>query len=158
MKENYPNSQSRSIACPSTAAHTYTTTGKRATGMEITSLPDVEGEVTSSDTQRSTIVKKPGIVGEVDDRVITVSVVTFRPTERTKMHKHDYGQVLYVLEGPGMVGSPTGDHVVDAGDLIFFEPGEEHWHGAMEDATGDFSHLTYVIRDEVGTGTTVTED
>jgi len=62
---------------------------------------------------------------------VTINNVFFTPGARTHWHTHDRGQVLHVLAGEGRAclrgGSPE---VIRAGDVVFFEPGEEHWHGA----------------------------
>lgn len=126
--------------------------------MEVTRLSDADPEVMDGPVQSSTAHVRRGIVGDIGDRVVTVSEVTFRPGERTVMHTHDYGQVLFVTGGTGTVGTHHEEHEVGAGDLVFFPPGEVHWHGTPENATESFSHLTFVVRDEPGTGTTVATD
>jgi quercetin dioxygenase-like cupin family protein len=66
---------------------------------------------------------------------VTINNVFFTPGARTHWHTHDRGQVLHVLAGEGRVclrnGSPE---TIRAGDVVFFEPGEEHWHGAAADS------------------------
>jgi len=57
--------------------------------------------------------------------------VHFTPGARTAWHTHPLGQTIYVLEGVGLVqrhGGPV--EVIRPGDRVFFEPGENHWHGA----------------------------
>ena len=57
--------------------------------------------------------------------------VTFEPGARTAWHTHPLGQVLIVTFGLGWVqrdGGPIEE--VRPGDVIRFEPGERHWHGA----------------------------
>lgn len=126
--------------------------------MDITKLSDVESETIGGPVQESVAHKKEGIIGAFDDKVITVSEVTFKPGERTNMHYHTYGQVLYVTDGTGMVGKEGEEREVEEGDLVFFEPGEVHWHGTGRDADSDFSHLVYVIREEVGKDTIAVEE
>ncbi len=60
-----------------------------------------------------------------------VNEVTFAPGARTFWHRHPGGQLLIVKGGRGLVAGRDG-HVcsVEAGDVIWTEPGEEHWHGA----------------------------
>ena len=56
---------------------------------------------------------------------------TFTPGARTAWHTHPNGQTIYVTEGVGLCqrrGGPV--EVIRPGDRVFFEPGEEHWHGA----------------------------
>ena len=57
--------------------------------------------------------------------------VTFEPGARTAWHSHPLGQTLIVTAGRGRVqswGGPTEE--IRPGDVIWFEPGEKHWHGA----------------------------
>lgn len=57
--------------------------------------------------------------------------VTFEPGARTAWHTHPLGQTLIVTAGRGRVqrwGGPIED--IHPGDVIWFEPGEKHWHGA----------------------------
>ncbi len=57
--------------------------------------------------------------------------VTFEPGARTAWHTHPLGQTLIVTAGYGWVqrwGGPIEE--IRPGDVIWFEPGEKHWHGA----------------------------
>ncbi len=57
--------------------------------------------------------------------------VHFTPGARTAWHTHPNGQTIYVLEGVGLCQRRGGPiEVIRPGDRVFFEPGEEHWHGA----------------------------
>jgi quercetin dioxygenase-like cupin family protein len=59
------------------------------------------------------------------------SSVTFEPGARTYWHTHPLGQTLIVTAGCGRVqrwGGPIED--IHLGDVIWFPPGEKHWHGA----------------------------
>jgi quercetin dioxygenase-like cupin family protein len=57
--------------------------------------------------------------------------VTFEPGARTAWHMHPLGQTLIVTAGCGWVqrdGGPVDE--IHAGDVVWFPPGEKHWHGA----------------------------
>ncbi len=57
--------------------------------------------------------------------------VTFEPGARNAWHTHPLGQILIITAGCGWVqreGGPVEE--VYAGDVIWFPPGEKHWHGA----------------------------
>ncbi|MFL5576350.1 MAG: cupin domain-containing protein [Gemmatimonadaceae bacterium] len=57
--------------------------------------------------------------------------VTFEPGARTAWHTHPLGQTLIVTDGFGLVqreGGPIEE--VRPGDIVWFPPGEKHWHGA----------------------------
>ena len=57
--------------------------------------------------------------------------VTFEPGARTAWHTHPLGQTLIVTAGRGR-GQRWGGPIeeIRPGDVIWFEPGEKHWHGA----------------------------
>jgi quercetin dioxygenase-like cupin family protein len=57
--------------------------------------------------------------------------VHFTPGARTAWHTHPNGQTIYVTEGVGLCQRRSGRvEVIRPGDHVFFEPGEDHWHGA----------------------------
>jgi quercetin dioxygenase-like cupin family protein len=59
------------------------------------------------------------------------AIVTFEPGARTAWHTHPLGQTLIVTSGLGRVqraGGPIEE--IRPGDVVWFEPGEKHWHGA----------------------------
>jgi quercetin dioxygenase-like cupin family protein len=57
--------------------------------------------------------------------------VTFEAGARTAWHTHPLGQTLYVVAGVGRAQSFGGPvREIRAGDVIWFPPGEKHWHGA----------------------------
>jgi quercetin dioxygenase-like cupin family protein len=59
------------------------------------------------------------------------AAVTFEPGARTAWHMHPLGQTLIVTFGCGRVqreGGPIEE--IRAGDIVWFSPGEKHWHGA----------------------------
>ena len=59
------------------------------------------------------------------------NTVTFEPGARTAWHTHPLGQTLIVTTGFGRVqreGGPIED--IRPGDVVWFAPGEKHWHGA----------------------------
>jgi quercetin dioxygenase-like cupin family protein len=63
-------------------------------------------------------------------RVVSASV-TFEPGARTAWHTHPLGQTLIVTAGCGWAqrwGGPIEE--IHPGDVIWFAPGEKHWHGA----------------------------
>jgi quercetin dioxygenase-like cupin family protein len=63
---------------------------------------------------------------------VQANLVHFMPKARTAWHTHPLGQTIYVVEGIGLCRRRGGEiEVIRAGDRVFFEPGEDHWHGAM---------------------------
>jgi quercetin dioxygenase-like cupin family protein len=68
------------------------------------------------------------------------AVVTFEPCARTAWHTHPLGQTLIVTAGCGSAqrwGGPIEE--IRPGDVVWFEPGEKHWHGAT--ATTAMTHI-----------------
>jgi quercetin dioxygenase-like cupin family protein len=62
---------------------------------------------------------------------LSASSVYFTPGARTGWHTYPHGQTIYVTEGIGRAQRRGGPiEVIRPGDRVFFEPGEEHWHGA----------------------------
>jgi len=62
---------------------------------------------------------------------VSGATVTFEPGARTAWHTHPLGQTLIVTFGCGRVqreGGPIEE--IRAGDIVWFPPGEKHWHGA----------------------------
>lgn len=62
------------------------------------------------------------------------NAVTFSPGARTAWHTHPVGQMLIVTAGIGRA-QRWGDEVreIRAGDIVWFDSGEKHWHGAAPD-------------------------
>ena len=66
--------------------------------------------------------------------------VTFEPGARTAWHTHPLGQTLIVTAGCGWIqrwGGPVEE--IRPGDVVWFAPGEKHWHGAT--ATTGMTHI-----------------
>jgi quercetin dioxygenase-like cupin family protein len=67
-------------------------------------------------------------------------IVGFEPGARTAWHTHPLGQTLVVTSGKGLAqvwGGPIEE--INAGDVVWFAPGEKHWHGASP--VGAMTHL-----------------
>ena len=82
-----------------------------------------------------------------------VNAVHFTPGARTAWHTHPLGQTIYVTEGIGRCrreGGPIEE--IRPGDRVYFEPGENHWHGA---APGRFmTHVAIQEADDSGSPVT----
>ena len=62
---------------------------------------------------------------------LSASSVHFTPGARTAWHTHPNGQTIHVMEGIGLAQRRGGPiEVIRPGDRVYFEPGEQHWHGA----------------------------
>jgi quercetin dioxygenase-like cupin family protein len=75
--------------------------------------------------------------------------VHFTPGARTAWHTHPNGQTIHVTEGVCLCQSRGGPiEVIRAGDRVFFEPGEDHWHGATPNRF--MTHLAMLEVDDEG--------
>jgi quercetin dioxygenase-like cupin family protein len=77
---------------------------------------------------------------QAKDPARAAAAVTFEPGARTAWHTHPLGQTLIVTAGPGFAqhwGGPIEE--IRSGDVVWFPPGEKHWHGAS--ATTAMTHI-----------------
>ena len=75
--------------------------------------------------------------------------VHFTPGARTAWHTHPHGQTIYVTEGIGRCQRDGGPiEVIRPGDRVFFEPGENHWHGAAPNRF--MAHIAMQQNDDTG--------
>ncbi|HEX3317153.1 MAG TPA: cupin domain-containing protein [Solirubrobacteraceae bacterium] len=79
--------------------------------------------------------------------------VHFTPGARTAWHTHPHGQTIFVTEGAGLCQRRGGPiEAIRPGDRVFFEPGEDHWHGAARDRF--MTHLAMQDVDDEGSPVT----
>jgi quercetin dioxygenase-like cupin family protein len=81
------------------------------------------------------------------------ALVHFSPGARTAWHTHPHGQTIYVTEGIGCCqreGGPIEE--IRPGDRVYFEPNENHWHGASP--TRFMTHIAIQEADENGSPVT----
>jgi quercetin dioxygenase-like cupin family protein len=86
-----------------------------------------------------------------DPALVQAASVTFEPGARTAWHRHPLGQILIVTSGCGRVqreGEPV--EVIRPGDVVWFPPGEKHWHGA-----GPTTAMTHIAIQERHNGRVV---
>ena len=88
-----------------------------------------------------------------DSSRLSASSVHFTPGARTAWHTHPNGQTIFVTEGVGLAQRRGGPiEVIRAGDRVFFEPGEDHWHGAAP--TRFMTHIAMFDVDDKGNNAT----
>jgi quercetin dioxygenase-like cupin family protein len=88
-----------------------------------------------------------------DESPVGAAAVHFTPGARTAWHTHPHGQTIFVTEGLGLCqreGEPI--ELIRPGDRVFFEPGENHWHGAAP--TRLMTHIAIQMADESGSPVT----
>ena len=77
--------------------------------------------------------------------------VTFEPGARTAWHTHPLGQTLIITAGCGLAQRWDGPiEIIRPGDVLWFAPGEKHWHGA-----GPTKAMTHIAIQEQLNGTVV---
>ena len=75
----------------------------------------------------------------------------FTPGARTAWHTHPRGQTIFVTEGVGLCQREGGPiEIIRPGDRVFFEPGENHWHGATPSRF--MVHIAMQQNDDSGRG------
>jgi len=72
--------------------------------------------------------------------------VTFEPGARTAWHTHPQGQLLIVVSGCGRAQRWDGPvEEIRAGDVVWFPPGEKHWHGAAPSTAMTHTAIVEVV-------------
>jgi quercetin dioxygenase-like cupin family protein len=76
-------------------------------------------------------VRLDPLITAPDPARVAAALVTFEPGARTAWHTHPLGQTVIVTSGLGWAqreGGPVEE--IRPGDVVWFPPGEKHWHGA----------------------------
>ena len=111
------------------------------------SQPSAKGQ---SEYFTGTVRIDPLFQAQEPARAIAASV-TFEPGARTAWHTHPLGQTLIVTAGCGLAQRWGGAiEQIRPGDVIWFSPGEKHWHGATAIAA-----MTHIAIQEQLDGKTV---
>jgi quercetin dioxygenase-like cupin family protein len=93
------------------------------------------------------------IATPADPSRLSATSVHFTPGARTAWHTHPNGQTIFVTEGVGLAQRRGGSiEVIRPGDRVFFEPGEDHWHGAAP--TRFMTHIAMLDVDDKGSNAT----
>jgi quercetin dioxygenase-like cupin family protein len=110
--------------------------------MQITRIGTQPSAKGPADYFTGTVRVDPLIAAPAPARLFGANV-TFEPGARTAWHTHPLGQTLIVTAGSGLVqrwGGPI--EPIHPGDVVWFPPGEKHWHGAS--ATTAMTHIALV--------------
>jgi quercetin dioxygenase-like cupin family protein len=112
------------------------------------SQPSMQGP---ADWFTGTVRIDPLFLQANDPSRVTGASVTFEPGARTAWHTHPLGQTLVVTSGCGLAQC-EGEAVeeIRPGDVVWFPPGEKHWHGASPDTA-----MTHTAIQEKRDGATV---
>jgi quercetin dioxygenase-like cupin family protein len=80
---------------------------------------------------------------------LSATSVHFAPGARTAWHTHPNGQTIWITEGVGFCQRRGGRiEVIRPGNRVFFEPNEDHWHGASPNRF--MAHIAMLEVDEDG--------
>src|SRR3954451_17166925 len=120
-----------------------------AIGVPIPASPEQHMEIKRVGSQASTkgpadwftgTVRVDPLFDRAEPARVSGAGVTFEPGARTAWHTHPLGQTLIVIAGCGWAqreGGPVEE--IRPGDVVWFAPGEKHWHGAT--ATTAMTHI-----------------
>jgi quercetin dioxygenase-like cupin family protein len=109
--------------------------------MKIVDLKSVEeNEIAAPLFTGGKVHLQPLLEEEFGGDKIQVVNVKFAPGARNKFHTHTTEQILFVLEGEGIAATRDEERLVTPGTLVYFDAGEEHWHGATKESS--FAHLS----------------
>jgi quercetin dioxygenase-like cupin family protein len=81
----------------------------------------------------------PAINKNMGSKQLEIARIHFMPGCRTTLHAHDFEQVLYIIEGQGILATETEENKVFPGTIVWVPAGEKHWHGATKN-----SHMTHL--------------
>ncbi len=118
--------------------------------MEITRVGTTPSGKGPSDWFTGTVRIDP-LFNPHDKERVQGAAVTFEPGACTAWHTHPLGQTLVVTAGLGRaqrLGGPVEE--IRPGDVVWFAPGEKHWHGASPTTT-----MTHIAIQEVQDGRAV---
>jgi quercetin dioxygenase-like cupin family protein len=105
--------------------------------------------VAGAEAQFTGTVQIDGIRTPAEQSGFGCAHVRFSPGARTAWHHHPKGQTLYVTDGIGLVARRGGvAQEIRPGDVVYIEPGEEHWHGATPNRF--MAHVAMQEADEDG--------
>ena len=97
-------------------------------------------------------VRMDPLISAPDPARINAISVTFEPGARTAWHTHPLGQTLVVTAGIGRVQREgQAIEIIRPGDVVWFDPGERHWHGAAPDCA-----MTHIAMQESQDGSAAT--
>lgn len=118
--------------------------------MEITRAGSTPSRKGPADWFTGTVRMDP-LMNQHDPARVQGGAVTFEPGARTHWHTHPLGQTLVVMAGLGRVQRWAGPvEEIRPGDVVWFAPGEKHWHGASPTTA-----MTHIAVQEVLDGKTV---
>jgi quercetin dioxygenase-like cupin family protein len=108
--------------------------------MDITRIDKDRTQSVSEDNFKGGEVRAQMLHAAADERGVQVGAVFFPAGTRTRPHTHPVEQVLYVVEGEGVLAFEDERRLIRAGDWARILPGVWHWHGATDER--DMCHVS----------------
>jgi quercetin dioxygenase-like cupin family protein len=108
--------------------------------MRVIDSGKVELETTDSPIFIDGEVRRRQLVGPETGENIRAALVRFAPGARSVWDVHDFDQLLYIVEGRGIMATEEAEHIVVPGIVVYIPARERHWHGGT--ATTSMAHLT----------------
>ncbi|RPJ07783.1 MAG: cupin domain-containing protein [Deltaproteobacteria bacterium] len=111
--------------------------------MKVIRISEVKAEESKSNLFVGRVLRQQLIDEKMADQLL-LSLGTFSPGAKTLWHTHPTEQVLYVVEGKGIVATEDDEVIATPGTILYIPAGENHWHGATPDTS--FAHISIVPR------------
>jgi quercetin dioxygenase-like cupin family protein len=100
--------------------------------MKVVTISDVQGQKVKNEMFVGDVVRKQ-LIDESMAKVLLAGVVYFAAGSKNNWHTHSNEQILYVVDGKGIVATEKEQVVVTPGMIVHVPAGEKNWHGATED-------------------------
>ena len=85
-------------------------------------------------------VTRQPLIGSPTTNEYNFAIVSFYDGAKNHFHTHTSDQILFAVEGIGIVADECTESQMRPGDTAFISAGEKHWHGAADGS--DFSHIS----------------
>jgi quercetin dioxygenase-like cupin family protein len=100
--------------------------------MKVITPSDVKGGKVKGELFIGDVVRKQ-LIDESMSKVLLVGMNYFAAGSKAIWHTHTNEQILYAVDGKGIVATEEKEVVMTPGMIVFVPGGEKHWHGASED-------------------------
>ena len=111
--------------------------------MKVIRISEVKAEESKSNLFVGRVMRQQLIDEKMADQLL-LSLGTFSPGAKTSWHTHPTEQVLYIVEGMGIVATEAEEVIATPGMILYIPAGEKHWHGATPESS--FAHISIVTR------------
>ncbi|MEM2945284.1 MAG: cupin domain-containing protein [Thermoproteota archaeon] len=108
--------------------------------MKIIRISDVPEQEVTGGIFTGTVRIRILVNEAVGSKDLSIAIVHFPKGVRNVYHSHSSDQVLYILEGKGIVATEKEKATAVPGMVFLIPAGENHWHGATDDS--DFTHIS----------------